>query len=137
MVMTFNGAQTVATRNRNITTSGFEVTMQEQESFVQIHVTESISYIAWEPGSGTVDSMDYEVAIGGDVKHLWATVSYGPFADPPLFLADMQTTNGGDTANLRYRNKLTNSIEVKVSEEKSKDTELRHVNESVGYFAFE
>lgn len=136
-VMTFNGAQTAATRNQNVTTAGFEVTMQEQEKFRQIHVTETISYIAWEPGSGTVDGMNYKVALGGNVKGIWTTVNYGSFASPPLFLADMQTTNGRDTANLRYRNKLTDSVEIKVSEEKSKDTEVRHINESLGYFAFE
>ena len=111
--------------------------MQEQQSNVQTHTTETISYIAWEPGIGTVDSMNYQVGIGGNVNHQWAIFYYPPLANPPYFLADMQTTNGGDPCNLRYRNKANSSVEVKVSEEKSKDTELRHVNESVGYFAFE
>ena len=136
-VMTFNSGDTVATRNRNIATSGFQVTMQEQESNEQVHTTETISYIAWEPGSGTVDSMSYEVGTQSGVNHNWSTVTYGPFANPAKFLADMQTTNGGNTCNLRYRNKTSSSVEIKIDEEQCGDSEKWHTNEDVGYFAID
>ena len=48
-------------------------------------------------------------------------------------LADMQTTNGADTANVRWRNKDIHGVEMHIAEEQSKDMELRHVNENVGY----
>ncbi len=135
-VMTVNETDAVVTRNKNVTTAGFEVIMQEQELNAQSHATETISYIAWEPSSGTEGSIDYEVALGGNVQHTWATIGYGPFASPPYFLADMQTTNGGDTCNLRYKDKTTSSVKVQVDEEESADSEIGHYNESVGYFAF-
>lgn len=136
-VMTFNGSDAVATRNRNIATNGFEVTMQEQESNAQSHLTEHISYIAWEPSTGTIDGMSYEVGTGGNANHNWTTINYGPFPSSPYLLADMQTINGGDTCNLRYRNKTNSSVQVKVDEEQSNDSEKWHVNESLGYFALD
>lgn len=70
------------------------------------HVTETISYIAWEPGTGMIDSMSYEVGTQSGVAHKWTTVGYGPFASLHYFLADMQTTKGKDICSLRYKNKL-------------------------------
>ena len=52
---------------------------------------------------------------------------------PPILLADMQTTNGSDTDNLRPRNKTLSSVEVKMAEEQSKDSETGHGKEEVGY----
>lgn len=136
-VMSFNGPDTVVTRNRNVTTTGFEVTMQEQQSNAQWHVAETISYIAWEPGTGTVDDpIAYEVGTQSAVNHNWSTISYGPFGDVPIVLMDMQTANGPDPCNLRYRNKDADSVDVRVDEEQSADTEKWHANETVGYFAF-
>lgn len=51
----------------------------------------------------------------------------------PMLLADMQTTNGGDTANLRWQNKTLSRVEVKVAEEQSKGSETTHGKEVVGY----
>ena len=135
-VMTFNGGDAVATRNRNITTSGFDVIMQEQESNMQTHTNEVISYVAWESGSGTVDSINYEVGSQSGVNHDWSIVGYGAFGSSPYLLVDMQTTNGDNSCNLRYKNKTGSSVEIKVDEEQSEDSEKTHTNENVGYFAF-
>ena len=136
-VMSFNGPDTVVTRNMNVTTTGFEVTMQEQQSNAPWHISETISYIAWEPGTGTVDDpIAYEVGTQPNVNHTWSTISYGPFGDVPIVLMDMQTVNGPDPCNLRYGNKDADSVDVRVDEEQSADSEKWHINETVGYFAF-
>jgi hypothetical protein len=135
-VTTFNEEDAVATRVRNITTAGFEVGMREQEANTQAHATESIGYIAFEPSSGTLDGRTYQVARTSDVvTHNFSTIDFPtPFPQPPLFLADMQTTDGGDTANLRWQNKTASSIEVQVDEEQSRESETGHTTEVVGYF---
>ena len=46
----------------------------------------------------------------------------------------MQTTNDADVGNLRWRNRNEATVEVWVSEERSKDAEVTHAGESVGYF---
>ena len=133
-----NEADAVTTRVRNISTNGFELRMQEQELNAQIHDTETISYIAWEPSSGTMDDLTYEIKKSDDeVTHGLHTVVYHEsFMNIPVFLADMQTTNGGNTANLRWQDKDFYGVDVKISEEKSRDGERRHTTESVGYMLF-
>lgn len=55
------------------------------------------------------------------------------FAMPPMLLADMQTFNGPNAANLRWQNKSQVGVDIWVAEEQSNDSEIRHVTEVVGY----
>ena len=136
-VTSINERDAVVTRMRQISVRGFQVRMQEQESNSQKHLMESIDYIAWEPSLGVVNGLRYEVGrMGAGVSSKVTTLVYqAAFAQPPLFLADMQTTNGGDPANLRWLNRNDVAVEVWVSEEQSKDAETVHGAESGGYFA--
>jgi len=129
------GTDAVATRMREISSSGFELRLQEQESSEQQHVFETVAYLAWEPSSGEWNGIKYEVGTTADeVTHQGTDIAYlGTFDAPPLFFADMQSTDGADTANLRWRNKSAASIEVWVDEEQSRDNETRHTTETVGY----
>jgi len=137
-VASFNGTDAVTDRLRNITTGGFDFRMQEQESGDQSHSVETIYYIAWEPGSGTVNGRNFEVATTGDVvDDQFYRISFDSnFGQGPRFLADMQTTDGTDTAALRWRNKDLDGVEVKIEEEKSSGGETAHCTEVVGYMAF-
>ena len=49
----------------------------------------------------------------------------------------MQTTDGGDTATVRCQNKQADGIDIKVEEEQSRDTEMNHTTEVIGYMVFE
>ncbi|OEU84091.1 MAG: hypothetical protein BA873_07935 [Desulfobulbaceae bacterium C00003063] len=133
-----NGPDAVTTRVRNISTNGFELKMQEQEFNTQSHTTETISYIAWEPSSGTVDGLTFEVNKTDDkINHKLQTIVYnGTFMNAPVFLADMQTTDGGDTANVRWQDKDPYGVDVKIVEEQSGDSETSHTTEVVGYMLF-
>ncbi len=137
-VSSYYGADTVTTRMRNVSIDGFEFRMQEQELNSQNHTTETISYIAWEPSSGTVGDMTFEVEKTNDVitNDLQTIVYNETFINPPVFLADMQTTNGGDTANLRWQDKDFYGIDIKIAEEQSRDSETCHITEVVGYMVF-
>jgi len=137
-VSSYNEADAVTTRVRNISVDGFELRMQEQEDNSQTHTTESISYIAWEPSSGTVDGITFEVEETNNVMtHSFQTIVYNEtFIDLPVFVADMQTTDGGDTANVRWQDKDFYGVDVKIAEEQSSDDETRHTTEVVGYMLF-
>ena len=138
-VASFNEAEAVTTRLRNITTGGFEFRMQEQEANVeQSHNVETIHYIAWEPAMGTVNDLSFEVATTGDevTDQLYPISFSTTFLEGPRFFADMQTTDGTDTAAMRWQNKNPYGIEVKIEEETSFDSETTHVTEVVGYMAF-
>lgn len=67
-VATTNEAEAVTSRNRNVTTSGFETGLQEQELSVDGHAAETVMWIAWEPGIGneTGPVIDYEWEYGYD-----------------------------------------------------------------------
>ncbi len=137
-IMTFNGSDAVTTRVHNVAASSFQVRMQEQEAQDNVHKVETIGYIAWKPGSGTVDdSTDYEAGFKDGVTDTFSSITFGnAYASPPCLLADMNTTNGGNTASLRWKNKSTSAIKVQVDEEQSLDAETGHVSEKVAYFAF-
>jgi PKD repeat protein len=139
VVSSANEGDAVATRLRNITEKGFEIGMREQELNRQRHLSETIDYIAWEPSFGEVNGMRYEVDLmSTGVTHMPETLVYrSGFAAPPLFVADMQTTAGRDTANLRWNNRTEASVDVWVAEEQSKGDEMRHVAESVGYIVLD
>ncbi|MCD4762994.1 MAG: hypothetical protein K8R28_03105, partial [Desulfobacterales bacterium] len=137
-VSSFNEEDAVCSRLKNINTTGFDFRMQEQELNRQIHTIETISYIAWEPSSGTVGNLTFEVDKTDDViTHNLQTIVYNEtFMATPVFLADMQTTDGWDTANLRQQNKDLYGIDIKITEEQSRDSEIYHTTEVVGYMVF-
>jgi hypothetical protein len=134
-----NDGDAVTGRLSNISKSGFKCTLQEQETRKNGHKSpETIAYIAWEPSAGTINGRNYVVdSTFNEVKDEFYKVPFYPeFQAAPVFVADMQTLDGGDTANLRWRNKTSTSIEVQVDEEQSKDSEVNHTTEVVGYMAF-
>jgi len=129
----------VVGRLSNITLTEFDIRLQEEETHKTGHYTdETVTYIAWEPSSGDVDGMSYIVdSTFDEVTHSFYNISFYPvFDSAPVFVADMQTTDGGDTANVRWQNKTSEGIEVQINEEQSNDTEVTHTTEVVGYICF-
>ena len=137
-INSFNESDAAAIRVGNISIGGFDLHMQEQEANAQIHATEEIAYIAWEPSSGSFDGIAFEVGRTDNViTDLYNKIYlYEAFPTLPINLAFMQTSNGGDTADLQCRNRALNGFEVKVSEEQSLDTEVAHTTEVAGYMVF-
>ena len=136
-VTSFNDSDAVTGRTRQITVDGFEYRMQEQEANAQDHGSERLSYIAWEPSAGAVGGTTYVVEAAADaVTHqIYGIMFEEPFTSAPIFLADMQTTNGGDTANVRCNNNGL-LVDVLIHEEQSLDAEVNHTSEVIGYMAF-
>ncbi len=139
-VTTENGDNTVSPRLYDISKSDFDCTLQGQESRKnEANGVETLAYIAWEPSAGTVNGTDYTVdSTFEEVTHNFTQVPFHPaFSDPPTFLADMQSCNEEDPANIRWRNKSSEGVEVQIDEEHSLDREGRHKAEVLGYMAFE
>lgn len=138
-VTSFNEEDAVTGRIRGITTNGFEYRMQEQELNSQVHATETISYIAWEPSSGDVEGLTFEVKkTANSIRHKPYAIPFDQdFMNIPVFFADMQTTDGRDTANLRWQDKDFSGVNVNISEEQSRDKEINHTTEVLGYMVFD
>ncbi|MCJ7602745.1 MAG: cadherin-like domain-containing protein, partial [Desulfobulbaceae bacterium] len=137
-IVSYNGGDAVDGRIRKTSNTGFEYTMQEQEVNPKSHVFESVTYIAWEPSAGFAGDLVYQIGATGDVvTDAWHTLDFSEaFEGAPVLIADMQTTDGGDSANLRYNELDVNSVQLKIAEEQSKDSETAHTTENIGFMAF-
>jgi hypothetical protein len=66
------------------------------------------------------------------------TITFGRlFTSATACLADMQTLDGGDAANVRLPYKDPFAMEVLVAEESSRDGETGHTTEVIGYLVVE
>jgi hypothetical protein len=137
-ITSFNGSKALIGRIKNIHKKNFQYTIQQQELGEKGHIEEAVSYIAWEPSTGNLGDISFEVAkTENSVNHEFHTLGFTRnFEATPVFLADMQTLNGEDTANLRFRNKTVDSVEVQIDEEQSADSETNHTFETAGYMLF-
>ena len=136
-VATTNEDDTISGRVKDVSNSGFSYYFREQETNVNKHVNETVNYLAWEPGKGNLGLVNYNiVAAAGSATNLWKNVEFlNEYNVAPLVLSDMQTTNGSDPSALRMQNISPTGMEVKVEEEQSKDSEVTHSEETVGYIA--
>jgi hypothetical protein len=135
---TYRDAQAVVTRQRSASASGFAVRLQEEEANDGVHAVEEIGYIAVEAGPGSMQGTSFEAATSANaVTSAWHSLGFLQAYEGPVFLAAMQTYDGGNTAALRYRNLTTTGVEVRVEEEASLDPEVAHTTEAVGYLVFE
>lgn len=133
---TFAGGDTIVTRQRNVSNTGFSLRLQEEEARGW-HVNEEVSWVAIEAAVGTTGDSVFESLLTGDtVTHRNSSVGFSAeFDASPVVIAAMQTADGGDTANLRQKDLTADGFTVWVDEEQSRDGEVRHTTEVVGVFA--
>lgn len=133
---THNGPHPVVTRQRTVTADGTSVRVQEEEGAANggFHTTETVGYVAVEPGIGTFDGQPFEVGRAGDgIPGSWRRIDFARDYTAPRFVADAQTYDGSNTAGIRYRNLTGTGVEVRIEEEQSADREVNHKPERVGY----
>ncbi|MBC2694576.1 MAG: hypothetical protein HF982_04725 [Desulfobacteraceae bacterium] len=136
-VVSYNESDAVFCRTVTKETNGFAFCLQKQERKPKHHLTEDVAYIAWEPSSGIVNSIAFEINIKFGINHDFQKISFNQtFENTPVFIADMQTVNETDPANMRWKNKDTKGVDVKISEDQSYDDEINHASEAVGFMAF-
>ncbi len=135
---TRNGPYPIVTRQRNTSSTGTEIRLQEEEGLDGIHVSETVGYTAIEPGTFDINGTQFEIGRTPNiVTDSWHNASFLENYEAPLFLADLQTFDGSDTASLRYRNLTNSGVEFLVEEEQSRDGETDHTTEVVGYAVIE
>lgn len=137
--MTENDPSAVVTRQRSITTIGFEYRVQEEQAADRFHAVETVGWIAVSLGQGVTEGNDFEsLATPNEVTHLdYALDFVTDFSSRPVFLASMQSYYGGDPATIRLRSINASSATFFLEEERSFDSEIEHNSEVVGYFALE
>ncbi|NPA53662.1 MAG: hypothetical protein GXO21_03230, partial [Aquificae bacterium] len=131
-ITTYNDPEPVVTRLTDITKYGFKVALQEEEAKTDGHGEETISFVAIEPGIISLDN-NLLLEIGKEEVDSNFKRLILPNEGILALLADLQTTNGADTASLRFKNYQNLYVDIKVEEEKSCDSETSHTKETVGY----
>ncbi len=137
-IASVNLANAVTTRLNRISTTTFDVRLQQQEATMNRHGSETVHFVAWEPSTGTIDGYEFNVGRTGNVvnHNRFALAFDTAFHSAPMVLADMQTMRGLDTAALRATNITGAGLELWVEEERSLDNEVSHGLEAVGWVAF-
>ncbi|QBQ54429.1 fibronectin type III domain-containing protein [Nitrosococcus wardiae] len=128
----------VTARKKDISKEMFKLLLQEQEANSDGHAYESVDYIAAEPSVGMAGAIPFEIGRTEDnMDHKFRLVSFlNSYANNPIAILDLQTSDGMDTASLRWDNLTSNSVTVKVDEEQSMGDETYHTSEVVGYIIF-
>ncbi len=129
-----NESTAVTARVQNVSASGFEVRLQEEEAANGTHADEELHYIALAPGAGSETDWKVEAAsLGTSFTQQWKAIDFLSAHTAPLFFATMQSYQGSDPAALRYRGLNATRVELKVEEEQSRDGEVTHAKEAIGY----
>ncbi len=133
-VTTRNEASAVVVRLRNVSTTQFQVRLQEEEGNDGKHLVEKVAWIAMEKGAqggSTPFEVNTWLINSNPVNKTLGQI----FPGQPDFFACLQTNNDSDPANVRIDNLTQTNLDIWVSEENSNDPETTHNLETVGYFA--
>jgi hypothetical protein len=110
--------------------------MQSEEK-LRVTESEEVSYVAWGV-SKKINSQWYSGRSKDNVDEkgqVLKIMNKQNVKNIPAFFAAMQTTDGGDTAGIRYKKLNGQSVAVYIQEEQSKNKEVDHTTEVVGYLA--
>jgi hypothetical protein len=126
----------VTVRLRNVSATAMQVRLQEAAGSDQQHGLETLAYVAWEPGRGQTGMLTYAVGQQPSVTDSWTSIAFPQaFAEAPVVLVGMQTTNGADPATVQWQGKDASGVAVRIAEEQAGDGETQHAAETVGYLA--
>ncbi len=135
-----NDDVTAATRLVARDGNGFTLRLQEEQSnpgpATRVRAAEDVDWVAIGSGGSVADSL-ITGRTGDFVTHLDFDIDHADFDTTPVLLAQMDTTDGGDTANVRIRSQSEGNATIFVDEESSADSETNHTTENIGYGLFE
>jgi hypothetical protein len=138
-VQTSNESDAVVTRLRNVSTTGFEVLLSEQEASPGDHAAETVGWVAIEPGTATSSQGRAFDVFAATVDSTPGSVAY-PRMMPrrfPVVVVDVQTANSAEALFPRFAAIRRSSIELFLAEEESFDAETDHVDEECAIFVGE
>ncbi len=128
-----------------VSASAFYMGKHVGEDPNRTRVDETVGYIVFEAGNGTLDGIQYEIALGADTIEGTPVGARTypftqPFAQPPVVAVVSQS--GMDGADGSWASLFGGSplradgMDLAVSEDQINDSERNHTTEQVGYAAF-
>jgi len=133
-VVSQNENSTVIARVRNVSTTQFQVQLQEQENSDGEHLEEDVAWIAIEPGSeGSIYPFEAKTALASSSS---TSLTFDQdLGQTPAFIAAMQTNNEDNPGSIRYHSLTGTGVQLFIEEELSQDSETSHGFETIGYLA--
>ena len=138
-VQTFNGHDPVITRTQIEGPDAFYISMDEEEAKKDGHISETLGWIAIQPGTGrTVDGRSVTV-FNERVSDVPKKIDLSNIVNRryPVVISDISSSYGYDPCSLRFKDLTKSYIELFLQEEASLDKETRHVFEDVSVFSAE
>ncbi|MFQ5492919.1 MAG: S8 family serine peptidase [Candidatus Dojkabacteria bacterium] len=131
MVQSENGGNIVYADVRNVSTTGFDVRLEEPVGWNGLHSDESVGWIAFETNPVT-GGQEGKATTDQD----WSTVSFTPaFSEPPVLIVSVDTENEGNYVNADIRNLDANGFEFMMEEDILIQNGI-HGDETVSWAAF-
>ena len=131
----------VTAQINSVSSTGFVLDLDRQERDQRdlglAHGTETVDWIAVEGGGHASDGSFSGLMANVTTRGVGVNLPLAGAADDFVFLADMQQEKGIDAATVRLKSIGSQSWTLFIEEEKSRDAELRHALEDVGYFGIE
>ena len=146
---TYNGSDPGVVRIRNVTTSGFEINMQEWKYKDGNHTNENVNYLVLKGGiyyelpgglhikAGTTSTSNVYVNgnCGNSNSSKVNNLGIGDtFPSTPIVISSVTTMNGPDPVNSRVWDIDTNSFDLAMQEEEG---ESWHTTETISWIAVE
>ena len=133
----YNGRDPSIIRLKNISSTGFDIRIQEWNYLNDYHCKETVAYLVMEQGSFTLaDGTKIEAGQATSKNTDFQTVQFNTnFTVDPVVMTSIATFNEEDTAIGRLRNISTTSFEHKIQEQELLSD--GHGSETVNYIACE
>ncbi len=135
-----SSANATVVRVRNVTTTGFQAKILKETAVSTAIGTESVSYFAITPGTGSLNGKKVIVGKTADnfiSPSLYKTINYGDSIANPVFIGQLQTCNDDTVAaNLRCLTVTAKYANVIKQRERS-TTATTALTETAGYMVLE
>ncbi|MCR4315020.1 MAG: hypothetical protein NUW37_01585 [Planctomycetes bacterium] len=138
-VQTYAEAYPTKTRQRNATTTNFDVSLEEDDGGDTIHLAETIGWVAVTQGTTTNNGSLAEFDRTADaVTHNWYNQTFSQsYGAAPVFIANLSKYDGSDVSGGRIQNLAAGSVDIKCEEDTIADAEINHTGEEFSFFALE
>lgn len=133
-VQTFDGTDFIISRQRNPTTDGFQLSMQEEQADNLNHAVEDAGWFAIEHGGGSLSDMDWQA--GSSAWNVNGKLTNAAFAEAPLVVAALASDFGTDTASPWLGPTTATGFKAMALEDQSFDLETNHSYEIVDWMTF-
>lgn len=131
--VSYRGPQPASPRLRNVTESGFDLTIEEWLYLDGSHRFETVGCLVTEEGSYGLGDGTELVAGRTRANHRWVSTSFADsFSTTPVVFSQAQTVNGAQPVVTRHRRVSESGFDVRLQEEEAQGA---HLVEDVGYLA--